>query len=128
MPRRGVLKIPDKLLVPTQPSLTFQSRTHSHTSLTRLLPSWVNAMGLSQKGLRAWVQSRLDPCPKEQQQQLSDCTGYHSILHTMDKHEHIHASPIDSTHATNSTHNWKPITEWWVKFTGIWVGQLIGWL
>jgi len=31
---------------PTQPSLTIQSRTHLHTSLTRLLPSWVNAMGL----------------------------------------------------------------------------------
>jgi len=35
------------LLTPTQPSLTLQSRTHSHTSLTRLLPSWANAMGLS---------------------------------------------------------------------------------
>ena len=28
------------------PLLALQSRTHSHTSLTRLLPSWVNAMGL----------------------------------------------------------------------------------
>jgi len=28
------------------PLLTLQSRTHSHTSWTRLLPSWVNAMGL----------------------------------------------------------------------------------
>ena len=28
------------------PLLTLQSCTHSHTSLTRLLPSWVNAMGL----------------------------------------------------------------------------------
>jgi len=24
-------------------------------------------MGLLEKGLRVWVQSRLDPCPKEQQ-------------------------------------------------------------
>jgi len=29
--------------------LTLQSRINSHTSLTRLLPSWVNAMGLLQK-------------------------------------------------------------------------------
>ena len=54
-----------KLLMPTQLSFTLQSRTHSHTSLTRLLPSWVNAMGLLEKGLSVWVQSRLDPCPED---------------------------------------------------------------
>jgi len=26
--------------------MDFFSRTHLHTSLTRLLPSWINAMGL----------------------------------------------------------------------------------
>jgi len=46
MPRRGALQVPDKLLTPTQPYLTLQSRAHLHTSLTRLLPSWVSAMGL----------------------------------------------------------------------------------
>ena len=40
-------QVPDKLLTPTQPFLTLQSCTHSHTSSTRLLPSWVSAMGLS---------------------------------------------------------------------------------
>jgi len=39
MPRKGALLVPDKLLTPTQPFLTLQSCTHSHTSSTRLLPS-----------------------------------------------------------------------------------------
>ena len=55
-----------KLLMPTQPFLALQSRIHSHTSLTKLLPSRASALGLLTKGLSAWVQSRLDPCPKEQ--------------------------------------------------------------
>jgi len=38
-----------KLLTPTQPFLALQSCTHSHTSSTRLLPSWVSTMGLPQK-------------------------------------------------------------------------------
>jgi len=55
-----------KQLTPTQPFLILQSHIHSHTSLTKLLPSWASALGLLIKGLKAWVQSRLEPCPKEE--------------------------------------------------------------
>jgi len=55
---------PTKLLMPTQPFLTLQSRIHSHTSLTKLLPSLGLRNGPVYK--RPQVQSRLDPYPKEQ--------------------------------------------------------------
>jgi len=51
-----------RLLSPSSP---FSCTHHQPDSSTQ----WVSAMGMSQKGLRVWVQSRLDPCPKEQQQQ-----------------------------------------------------------
>ena len=44
---------------------TLQSRIHLHTSLTKTPPLPGLAQWACYKGLSVWVQSRLDPCPKD---------------------------------------------------------------
>ena len=57
--------MPDKLFMPTHPSSSFShayTRTHHQPdSCPPGLTQWV----CYKKGLSVWIQSRLDPCPKD---------------------------------------------------------------